>query len=118
MQFGKTLEVAQKGADGFAEQMDAFSVAYFRFAKKYSAHFEVMFNSQLEAVGGGSRKRPGVCHADRHHSRSSATGEVRPGDPAPFRSRCIALVHAASMLQRDRAESQFIHFCNKSCGPV
>jgi AcrR family transcriptional regulator len=41
-EFGKVLEAAKTGAIGFAAQMDAMSIAYFRFAKDRPALFEVM----------------------------------------------------------------------------
>jgi hypothetical protein len=40
-------------------------------------------------------------------------GEVRPGDPALLARVVWALVHGASMLQRDRTEPQFIRFSNE-----
>src|SRR6478672_2090840 len=51
IEFGKVLEAATKGAASFAAQMDAMSIAYFRFAKEHPARFEVMFNALLEAGG-------------------------------------------------------------------
>jgi AcrR family transcriptional regulator len=52
IEFGKALEAAKAGAAGFAAQMDAMGIAYFRFAKEHPALFEVMFNALLEAGGG------------------------------------------------------------------
>ena len=39
--------------------------------------------------------------------------EVRPGDPSLLARFVWALVHGASMLQRESAEPQFIRFSNE-----
>ena len=41
IEFVKAMEAAQKGVSGFAAQMDAMSIAYFRFAQEHPAHFRV-----------------------------------------------------------------------------
>jgi len=114
IEFGKTLEAAQKGAAGFAAQMDAFSIAYFRFAKEHPAHFEVLFNALLEAGGGAAAESGPVFTMLTDTIRTAQQqGEVRPGDPALLARVVWALVHGASMLQRDRTEPQFIRFSNE-----
>jgi AcrR family transcriptional regulator len=115
IEFGKTLEAAQKeAAAGFAAQMDALSIAYFRFAREHPAHFEVMFNALLEA-GGGTAAESGPVFALLKETVREAQqhGEVRPGDPALFARVVWALVHGASTLERDSAEPQFIRFSNE-----
>jgi AcrR family transcriptional regulator len=114
-EFGKTLEAAQKdAAPGFAAQMDALTLAYFRFAKEHPAHFEVMFNALLES-GRGTAIESGPVFALLTETVRAAQqqGEVRPGDPALFARVVWALVHGTSTLQRDRAEPQFIRFSNE-----
>jgi AcrR family transcriptional regulator len=114
VEFGKVLEAAQQGAAGFAAQMDAFSLAYFRFAKEHPAHFEVMFNALLETGGGAAAESGPVFTMLTDTIRAAQQrGEVRPGDPALLARVVWALVHGASMLQRDSAESQFIRFSNE-----
>jgi AcrR family transcriptional regulator len=114
IEFVKAMEAAQKGAAGFAAQMDAISIAYFRFAQEHPAHFEVMFNALLEA-GGGTAAESGPVFAMLTETIRAAQqqGEVRPGDPALLARVVWALVHGASMLQRDSAEPQFIRFSNE-----
>jgi AcrR family transcriptional regulator len=112
VEFGKTLEAAQIGAAGFAAQMDAFSLAYFRFAKEHPAHFEVMFNALLEG-GAAAESGPVFTMLTDTIREAQQRGEVRPGDPALLARVVWALVHGASMLQRDRTEPQFIRFSNE-----
>jgi AcrR family transcriptional regulator len=114
VEFGKVLEAAKTGATGFAAQMDAMGIAYFRFAQEHPAHFEVMFNSLLEA-GGGTAAESGMVFKMLTETIREAQQqtEVRPGDPALLARVVWALVHGASMLQRDSAEPQFIRFSNE-----
>jgi hypothetical protein len=108
------MEAAQKGAAGFAAQMDALTIAYFRFAQEHPAHFEVMFNALLEAGGGIAAERGPVFTLLTETVREAQQhGEVRQGDPALLARVVWALVHGVSMLQRDSAESQFIRFSNE-----
>lgn len=114
IEFGNTLEAAQKGAAGFAAQMDALSIAYFRFAQEHPAHFEVMFNALLEAGGGAAAESGPVFKVLKETIREAQQqGEVRPGDSALLARVVWALVHGASMLQRESAEPQFIRFSNE-----
>jgi AcrR family transcriptional regulator len=113
-EFGKTLEAAQKdAAPGFAAQMDAISTAYFRFAKEHPAHFEVMFNALLEGGGAAAESGPVFATLKETIYKGQQQGEVRPGDPALLARVVWALVHGASMLQRESAEPQFIRFSNE-----
>ena len=112
VEFGKTLEAAQIGAAGFAAQMDAFSLAYFRFAHEHRAHFEVLFNALLEG-GAAAESGPVFTMLTDTIREAQQRGEVRPGDPALLARVVWALVHGASMLQRDRTEPQFIRFSNE-----
>jgi AcrR family transcriptional regulator len=114
VEFGKVMEAARKDAEGFAAQMDAMSVAYFRFAQEHRAHFEVMFNSLLEAGDGAAAESGPVFKMLTETVREAQQqGVVRPGDPALLARVVWALVHGASMLQRDSAEPQFIRFSNE-----
>jgi len=91
--------------------MDAFSIAYFCFAKEYPAHFEVMFNSLLEAGGGAAAESGPVFAMLKETIRAAQQqGEIRPGDAALLARVVWALVHGVSMLQRDSAEPLFIRF--------
>ena len=114
IEFVKAMEAAQKGAAGFAAQMDAMSIAYFRFAQEHPAHFEVMFNALLEAGGGtAAESGPVFTMLTETVREAQQQGEVRQGDPALLARVVWALVHGVSMLQRDSAESQFIRFSNE-----
>jgi AcrR family transcriptional regulator len=114
IEFVKAIETARKGAAGFAAQMDAMSIAYFHFAKEHPAHFEVMFNTLLEAGGGAAAEGGPVFKILKETIREAQQqGEVRPGDPALLARVVWALVHGVSMLQRDSAEPQFIGFSNE-----
>jgi AcrR family transcriptional regulator len=62
IEFVKAMEAAQKGAAGFAAQIDAVSVAYFNFAREHPAQFEVMFNTLLEAGAPAWRKAARFSH--------------------------------------------------------
>jgi AcrR family transcriptional regulator len=111
VEFGRVMEAARKDAEGFAAQMDAMSIAYFRFAQEHRAHFEVMFNSLLEAGDGAAAESGPVFKMLTETVREAQQqGVVRPGDPALLARVVWALVHGASMLQRDSAETQFIRF--------
>ncbi len=114
IEFVKDMEAAQKSAEGFAAQMDAMSIAYFRFAKEHPAHFEVMFNALLEAGGGAAAESgPVFTMLTETVREAQQQGEVRQGDPALLARVVWALVHGVSMLERDSAESQFIRFSNE-----
>ena len=114
IEFVKAMESAQKGASGFAAQMDAMSITYFRFAQEHPAHFEVMFNALLEAGGGAAAESGPVFRMLTETIREAQQqGEVRQGDPALLARALWALVHGASMLQRDTADPQFISFSNE-----
>jgi len=113
IEFGKTLEAAQQGATGFAAQMDAICVAYFRFAKEHPAHFEVMFNALLEGGGAAAESGPVFGMLKEAIREGQQRGEVRPGDPALLARVVWALVHGASLLQRESTEPQFIRFSNE-----
>jgi AcrR family transcriptional regulator len=114
IEFGKILESAKTSATGFAAQMDAMGIAYFRFAKEHPAQFEVMFNSLLEAGGGAAAESSrGFTLLTETIREGQQRGEVRPGEPVLLARVIWALVHGASMLQRDSAELQFIRFCNE-----
>jgi hypothetical protein len=79
-------------------KMDAFSIAYFCFAKEYPAHFEVMFNSLLEAGGGAAAESGPVFKMLTETIRGAQQqGDVRPADPALLARVVWALVHGASM---------------------
>jgi AcrR family transcriptional regulator len=113
-EFGKVLEAAKNGVTGFSEQMDAMSIAYFRFAEEHPALFEVMFNALLEAGGGAAAESGrGFIVLTETVREAQQKGEVRKGDPALLARVVWALVHGASMLQRDSAKPQFIRFCNE-----
>ena len=113
IEFVKAMEAAQKGAAGFAAQMDAMSIAYFRFAREHPAHFEVMFNALLEAGGGAAAESgPVFTMLTETIREAQQQGEVRQGDPALLARVVWALVHGASMLQR-AGEPQFIRFSNE-----
>jgi AcrR family transcriptional regulator len=112
--FGSALEEARSSAVGFAEQMDAMSVAYFNFAKEHPARFEVMFNALLEAGGGTAAETGRVFAMLREIIREAQErGEVRQGDPALLARVVWALVHGVSMLQRDSADPQFVRSSNE-----
>jgi AcrR family transcriptional regulator len=114
IEFVKAMKEAQKGAAGFAAQMDAMGLAYFRFAQEHPAHFEVMFNALLEAGGGAAAESGPVFAMLKETIREAQQqGEVRPGDPALLARVVWALFHGASMLHRDSAEPQFIRFSNE-----
>ena len=114
IEFERALETARDSEVGFAAQMDAMSVAYFRFAKERPAHFEVMFNTLLEAGGGAAPETGRVFAMLREMIREAQQrGEVRPADPAALARVVWALVHGASTLQRDSAEPQFIRFSSE-----
>ena len=113
IEFGKILESAKAGATGFAAQMDAMGIAYFRFANEHFAQFEVMFNALLEAGGGAAAESGrGFAILTETVREAQHQGEVRPGDPALLARVVWALVHGASMLQR-AGEPQFISFSNE-----
>jgi AcrR family transcriptional regulator len=114
IEFRKVLEVAQRGAIGFAAQINAMSVAYFRFAQEHPAHFEVMFNALLEAFSGAAAESgPVFTMLTETVREAQQQGEVRPGDPALLARVVWALVHGASLLQRESVEPQFIRFSNE-----
>jgi AcrR family transcriptional regulator len=114
IEFVKAMEAAQKGAAGFAAQMDAMTIAYFRFAQEHPAHFEVMFNALLEAGSGtAAESGPVFTLLTETIREAQQQGEVRQGDAALLARVVWALVHGVSMLQRDSAEPQFIRFSNE-----
>ncbi|HKD07284.1 MAG TPA: TetR/AcrR family transcriptional regulator [Bryobacteraceae bacterium] len=111
LQFGDTLEAAKNSVAGFAPQMDAMSVAYFNFAREHPAQFQVMSDALIEAGGGEAAETGRVFAMLRgiiHEAQQR--GEVRPGDPSQLARVVWAMIHGASMLQRNRTESQFIRF--------
>jgi AcrR family transcriptional regulator len=113
-EFSKVLEAAKTGVTGFAAQMDAMGIAYFRFATDHPAHFEVMFNALLEAGGGAAAESGrGFKLLTETIREAQQQREVRPGDPALLARVVWALVHGASMLQGDAAEPQFLRFCRE-----
>ena len=114
IEFGKVLEAAKTGTTGFAAQMDAMAIAYFRFAQEHSAQFEIMFNALLEAGGGAvAESGRGFAILTETIREAQHNGEVRPGDPALLARVVWALVHGVSMLQRGSVEPQFISFSNE-----
>jgi AcrR family transcriptional regulator len=114
IEFVKAMEAAHKGAAGFAAQMDAMSLAYFRFVKEHPAHSEVMFRALLEAGGGAAAESGPVFAMLKETIREAQRqGEVRSGDPALLARVVWALVHGVSMLQGYSSETQFIHFSNE-----
>ena len=114
IEFVKAMEAAHKGAAGFAAQMDAMSLAYFRFVKEHPAHSEVMFSALLEAGGGAAAESGPVFAMLKETIREAQQqGEVRPGDPVLLARVVWALVHGVSMLHRYSSETQFIHFSNE-----
>ena len=114
IEFDKTLEAASRSGVNFAARMDAMSVAYFDFARDHTAHFEVMFNSLLQA-GGGVAAETGRVFAILKEviHEAQQRGEVRQGDSALFARVVWALVHGVSMLQRNSADSQSIRLTNE-----
>jgi hypothetical protein len=92
--------------------MDAMSVAYVNFAREHPARFEVMFNALLE---GGEAADTGPVFAMLREiiREAQQRGEVRQDDPALLARVVWALVHGVSMLQRNRADSQFIRFSSE-----
>jgi AcrR family transcriptional regulator len=112
--FDRALETARNSAMGFAAQVDAMSIAYFNFAREHRAHFEVMFNSLFAASGGVAAETGRVFAMLKETIRDAQQqGEVRQGDPAFFARVVWALVHGASMLQRDSTDPQFICSINE-----
>jgi AcrR family transcriptional regulator len=112
-EFGKSMEAAKTGAEGFAAQMDALAIAYARFASEHRAHFEVMFNALIEAGGGAAVENGRVFTILKETIREAQErGEVRQGDPALFARVVWALVHGASML-RTYADPTFIRLSSE-----
>jgi hypothetical protein len=72
-----------------------------------------MFNSLLEAWPRSGESGPGFVVLKETIRQAKQQGAVRPGDPAHLARAVWALVHGASMLQRDSTESQFIRFSNE-----
>ena len=113
IEFGKALGAAKDSAAGFPAQIDAMCIAYFNFARQHPAHFEVMFNALLE--GGGPAVQGGRVFTMLKEiiAEAQQRGDVRQGDPALLARIVWALVHGASMLQRDSADPQFIRSSNE-----
>jgi AcrR family transcriptional regulator len=100
-EFENALEAAQKGAVGFAAQMDAIGVAYARFANEHRAQFEVMFNERLEAGGAAaSESRPTFMMMKETIREAQQQGEVRQSDPAALAHVVWALFHGATVLRK------------------
>ena len=114
IEIGRALEAARSGAAGFAAQMDAMSVAYFRFAREHRAHFEVMFSALTEAGGGAAAESgQGFTMLKETIREAQQKDEVRQGDPALLARVAWALVHGASMLQIDTDDAHFIRASNE-----
>ena len=110
----KALQAARKSATSFPAQMDAMSVAYFRFAREHRAHFEVMFTALVEAGGGAAAESGrGFAMLKEMIREAQKKGEVRQGDPAMLARVAWALVHGASMLQSDSDDPHFIRVSNE-----
>ena len=108
------MESAKAGATGFVAHMEAISIVYFRFAQEHPAHFEVMFSALLEAGGGAAAESgPVFTMLTKTIREAQQQGEVRQGEPAALARVLWALVHGASLLQRDSADLQFIRFSNE-----
>jgi AcrR family transcriptional regulator len=105
-EFGDLMEAAKDSTAGFAAQMDAMYLAYSSFAKEHPAQFRVMIDAFGDAAEPGRvfSMLQGIIQA------AQEVGDVRPGDSAQLARVAWALIHGASLLQRDGAGSDFIRF--------
>jgi AcrR family transcriptional regulator len=110
LEFENALEAAKNSAAGFAMQMDAMCIAYFNFAREHPAYFEVMFNALFEACSQAAETGRVFAMLKEIIRAAQQQGEVRQDDPTLLARVVWALVHGASMLQRDTEETHFIRF--------
>jgi AcrR family transcriptional regulator len=104
IEFGNVLEQAREQAGPkFAARLAAMGMAYLRFAREHSAHFQVMFGPEAVAVDpdcdtAGSRAFNILLDTVKQGQKK---GEVRPDDPMLTASVAWAMIHGVSVLHLD-----------------
>ena len=104
VEFGNALQQAcdQAGPE-FAARLTAMGMAYLRFAREHSSHFQVMFGPAAQTVDreadtAGNRAFGVLLNAVR---QGQERGEVRAGDPLLTASVAWAMIHGISVLHLD-----------------
>ncbi|HEY1950023.1 MAG TPA: TetR/AcrR family transcriptional regulator [Bryobacteraceae bacterium] len=123
IEFGKALEQAREQAGSkFAARLAAMGMAYLRFAREHSAHFQVMFGPGAAPLDpscdtAGSRAFNILLDTVK---QGQEQGEVRPGDPMLTASVAWAMIHGVSVLHLDELrplEAPGTHFA-QACAEI
>ena len=107
IEFGNALEQAcEQAGSKFAARLAAMGMAYLRFAREHSSHFQVMFGAAAPTLDPGA-DTPGNRAFDvllNAVKQGQERGEVRPGDPLLTASVAWAMIHGVSVLHLDEGE--------------
>jgi AcrR family transcriptional regulator len=104
IEFGNALQQAcEQAGPHFPARLTAMGLAYLRFAREHSSHFQVMFGSTPQPVDpdadtAGNRAFNVLLNAVKE---GQERGEVRPGDPRLAASVAWAMIHGVSVLHLD-----------------
>jgi AcrR family transcriptional regulator len=122
IEFGNALERARKQAGSkFAPRLAAMGMAYLRFAREHSSHFQVMFGpatamNMPDSDTAGSRAFHILLDTVK---QGQERGEVRPGDPMLTACVVWAMIHGVSVLHLDEMcslEDSYVGFAQACTG--